>query len=132
MKPNPPIKGHELLQEGHVFPLHGNGTGLDGWKIVGHSGGCRCGAKPPEFPNVSTVQMKKWHREHKEELRGHVVISEYGPLYQEGHLSMYRDAWPPDAQNCQVGVQVASDGRIWICIDGASFLRFKPGPVVGG
>jgi len=26
----------------------------------------------------------------------------------------------------QLGIQVAEDGRIWICIDGYAFLRFKP------
>jgi hypothetical protein len=25
-----------------------------------------------------------------------------------------------------IGIQIAKDGRIWICIDGVSFLRFKP------
>jgi len=25
-----------------------------------------------------------------------------------------------------LGIQIAADGRIWICIDGAAFLRFKP------
>ena len=27
-----------------------------------------------------------------------------------------------------LGVQIAADGRIWICIDGISFLRFSPHP----
>lgn len=26
-----------------------------------------------------------------------------------------------------LGVQIARDGRIWICIDGIAFLRFRPG-----
>jgi len=25
-----------------------------------------------------------------------------------------------------LGIQVAEDGRIWICIDGISFIRFQP------
>jgi len=25
-----------------------------------------------------------------------------------------------------LGVQIAADGRVWICIDGAAFLRFSP------
>ena len=29
-------------------------------------------------------------------------------------------------QNADVGVQIASDGRMWICVDGVAFLRFKP------
>ena len=53
--------------------------------------------------------------------------AEFGPLYQEGHVSLEFD---PDfvGKDCQMGVQVAPDGRVWVCIDGASFLRFKPGP----
>ena len=25
-----------------------------------------------------------------------------------------------------LGIQIAHDGRVWICIDGIAFLRFKP------
>lgn len=25
-----------------------------------------------------------------------------------------------------LGVQISKDGRLWICIDGVAFLRFKP------
>lgn len=28
-----------------------------------------------------------------------------------------------------VGLQVSSDGRIWLCIDGVAFIRFKPNPI---
>lgn len=24
------------------------------------------------------------------------------------------------------GVQIAPDGRVWVCLNGAAFLRFKP------
>ena len=24
------------------------------------------------------------------------------------------------------GIQIAKDGRVWICIDGVAFIRFKP------
>ena len=27
-----------------------------------------------------------------------------------------------------IGVQIAEDGRIWICINGIAFLRFSPHP----
>ena len=26
------------------------------------------------------------------------------------------------------GVQIASDGRVWVCIDGIAFIRFSPHP----
>lgn len=25
-----------------------------------------------------------------------------------------------------LGIQIASDGRVWVCINGIAFLRFKP------
>jgi hypothetical protein len=25
-----------------------------------------------------------------------------------------------------VGIQIAEDGRIWLCVDGEAFIRFKP------
>jgi hypothetical protein len=30
--------------------------------------------------------------------------------------------------DCDVGFQMAYDGRLWVCINGVAFLRFKPGP----
>jgi len=27
-----------------------------------------------------------------------------------------------------LGLQIAADGRVWICINGVSFLRFSPHP----
>ena len=29
------------------------------------------------------------------------------------------------------GFQVARDGRVWVCVDGVAFIRFKPGPGMG-
>jgi len=28
--------------------------------------------------------------------------------------------------DCDFGIQIAEDDRIWICIDGEAFIRFKP------
>jgi len=28
--------------------------------------------------------------------------------------------------NGNLGVQLAADGRVWVCIDGQAFLRFTP------
>lgn len=35
-----------------------------------------------------------------------------------------------DLQNCDFGIQIAPDGRVWVCINGSAFLRFRPSPVV--
>ena len=32
------------------------------------------------------------------------------------------------ASNVDLGVQIAQDGRVWVCIDGIAFLRFSPHP----
>ena len=29
-------------------------------------------------------------------------------------------------EECDFGIQVAKDGRVWICVDGIAFIRFKP------
>ena len=61
-------------------------------------------------------------------------IAEYPPLYQEGHLSIEDDTVIKrlDLQNCQFGIQVCRDGRVWVCVNGMAYLRFKPGKVTGG
>ncbi len=28
--------------------------------------------------------------------------------------------------DCDVGIQTCHDGRIWLCINGVAFIRFKP------
>ncbi len=28
--------------------------------------------------------------------------------------------------DCDFGIQIATDGRVWVCIDGVAFIRFKP------
>ena len=72
--PNPPIPGHHLLNEGHVFRTHEEdrfpaAAAMIGGDVYKYSGGCQCGALPAEFPNVSANQMKAWHRRHKEAVR---------------------------------------------------------------
>lgn len=56
---NPPIKGHELLHEGRTQLYGARGT----------SCGCRCGERPDGWETLSVNDMKRWHREHKAELR---------------------------------------------------------------
>lgn len=69
MTPNPPIKGHELLMEGHTRRRHTISGYMDtGDPTKDYSGGCYCGAKPEGFP-LSIGAMKRWHRQHKADLR---------------------------------------------------------------
>lgn len=75
--PNPPIPGHHLLNEGLILPVDHE----DRFPRASieeeprrFSGGCQCGARPDGFPNLSARQMKAWHRQHKEELRGTLPV----------------------------------------------------------
>lgn len=72
MRSNPPIEGHELLFEGRpqaVWDATGDWYQRDVNGDIIHNGGCRCGAKPDGWPNVSASAVKRWHRLHKDELR---------------------------------------------------------------
>jgi len=84
--PNPPIPGHHLLNEGHVFRVEHEDRFYDRGMFEAqppkYSGGCQCGARPEEFPNVSTNQMKAWHRQHKAELRGTLRVDRVVLLHQ--------------------------------------------------
>jgi hypothetical protein len=84
--PNPPIPGHHLLNEGHVWRLHHDDRFFDRTLyqdgVPEYSGGCQCGARPSEFPNLSTKKMKDWHRQHKEELRGVQRVDRVKLLHQ--------------------------------------------------
>ena len=55
------------------------------------------------------------------------AIKEYPETHQKGYISIEK----PLIQNMvekveDFGIQIANDGRIWICINGISVLRFKP------
>lgn len=64
MKSNPPIPGHHLLYEGRVTTVWGS----SGRREI--HGGCQCGARPEGYLlNVSIRAMKRWHREHKDNVR---------------------------------------------------------------
>jgi hypothetical protein len=50
--------------------------------------------------------------------------------HRQGHLSIENldviMSMGFNLQQCDVGLQVARDGRIWVCVNGIAFLRFKP------
>ena len=41
-----------------------------------------------------------------------------------GSLSIEKDL--TSEMDCDFGIQISIDGRVWICIDGVAFIRFKP------
>jgi hypothetical protein len=52
-------------------------------------------------------------------------------IHQQGHLSIEN---MPDLEclgNCDLGVRVLPDGRVWLCVNGIAFIRFKPDQNIG-
>jgi hypothetical protein len=50
---------------------------------------------------------------------------EYPLLSQEGYMTI--DNIPDEGLRKGIlGIQIGADGKVWICINGLSFLRFKP------
>lgn len=48
--------------------------------------------------------------------------------HQQGFLSVENLSIIQEMNNldCDVGVQLHNDGRIWVCVNGIAFLRFRP------
>jgi hypothetical protein len=48
--------------------------------------------------------------------------------HQQGHVSMENaiDIADMNLMDCDFGIQTHRDGRVWVCINGVAFLRFKP------
>lgn len=60
------------------------------------------------------------------------VMKRYPETHQQGTISI-ENAELLDIPNKtyfqgDFGVQIAEDGRVWICIDGIAFVRFSPHP----
>jgi hypothetical protein len=54
-------------------------------------------------------------------------LAGFGPLYNRGHLSIENAEAIAgmDLSDCQLGVQVAHDGRVWLCVNSVAWIRFK-------
>lgn len=50
----------------------------------------------------------------------------YEETHQTGHLSVESFETFKLSEEIDFGIQIAEDGRIWICINGVAFLRFSP------
>lgn len=48
--------------------------------------------------------------------------------HQQGMLTVENDeaVRSLDQMDCDFGLQVHTDGRVWICINGVAWIRFKP------
>ncbi len=54
-------------------------------------------------------------------------MKEISETHQHGFLTIEKDIG--GSKICDVGIQVSKDGRIWICVNGQAFIRFKPLPM---
>ena len=52
------------------------------------------------------------------------IPNEQEEVHTQGFLTIEKDF--KSNLNCDFGIQIAKDGRVWICIDGVAFIRFKP------
>ena len=53
-------------------------------------------------------------------------MKEYPETHQEGTIFIEKDISSQRLIEGDLGIQIAKDGRVWICIDGIAFIRFSP------
>lgn len=54
-----------------------------------------------------------------------IVFKEMEETHSQGIISIENIPYDKIV-NGDLGIQIGSDGRVWVCIDGVAFLRFKP------
>ena len=52
-------------------------------------------------------------------------INSYPETHQFGRISI-ENLPNNNFIDGDLGIQIAEDGRVWVCIDGIAFIRFKP------
>ena len=52
---------------------------------------------------------------------------EYKETHQQGFMEITR-ALPRSMKKGDFGIQISRDGRVWICFNGKSIIRFNPTP----
>jgi hypothetical protein len=59
----------------------------------------------------TTMKQRTFPETHR---RGHISVENLDLVQQMNLL------------NADFGVQISSDGRVWVCVNGIAFVRFKP------
>ena len=54
-----------------------------------------------------------------------IKIKDYPETHQQGLITIEQDL-RTGALEGDLGIQIAKDGRVWICINGIAVIRFKP------
>lgn len=52
------------------------------------------------------------------------TFKKYQEQHSEGFVSI--ESLPDLGAKSDLGIQISEDGKVWICINGVAFLRFKP------
>ena len=83
---------------------------------------CSCGWHSVEcYPKLTAIHQ---HEMHVQSFSEPPDLTD--ALYQQGHMSLDATMVEFDPLDCTFGVQVNNDGRVWVCVNGVTFLRFKP------
>ncbi len=53
------------------------------------------------------------------------MIKSYPETHQHGVI-MIENVPTSNVIEGDLGVQISEDGRVWVCINGVAFIRFKP------
>lgn len=55
-------------------------------------------------------------------------VIELRETHRSGMVSIHNQEFieQEDLLNADFGLQISSDGRVWVCINGMAFIRFKP------
>ena len=77
---------------------------------------------PDKFPKVKTKEYEETHQEGMISIEN--IPEELAVIVQATDEKFMRTGFIKG----DLGVQIAKDGRIWICINGVAFLRFSPHP----
>jgi len=57
--------------------------------------------------------------------KGAIKLKDYPETHQKGIVSIEQNLLMSNKVG-DLGIQIAKDGRIWVCIDGVAAIRFKP------
>ncbi len=57
-----------------------------------------------------------------------IKFKEADEIHCQGHVSISDDYknFPHNLQDVDFGMKIGFDGKVWICINGSAFIRFKP------
>jgi len=75
--------------------------------------------------DIVTQRWEYWIKPIIEPVFDEKYIDPYPVLHQEGSMSVEMEV-KTGGHFGDVGIQIARDGRIWLCYNGQAFIRFKP------